>query len=119
MTRPANQATKRAKPKAAAKRPSRVRDAARLVAADEVRADLDKRLKSLEGLGVDELREVSDRALALIAEKTGDEKRGFIEGVIVGAKSIGESITGLFGKSETAPKKKSGRNKKVSAAKVE
>jgi hypothetical protein len=119
MSRPANRATKPAKPKAAAKRPTRVRDANRLVAvdADDVRADLDKLLKSLEGIGVVQLQEVSDRALALIAEKTGDEKRGFIDGVIVGAKSIGESITGLFGKSETVPKKP-GR-KKASTAKPE
>jgi len=112
MTRRANRATKLAKPKAAAKSPSRIREAARraVVDADQVQADLDKLLKSLEGLGVEALREVSDRALALIAEKTGDEKRGFIEGVIGGAKSIGESITGLFGKSESAPKK-SGRKK--------
>jgi hypothetical protein len=119
MTRPAKRATKSAKPKAAAKSSSRVGDAARRVAvdADQVRADLDKLLKSLEGLGVEALKEVSDRALALIAEKTGDEKRSFIEGVIGGAKSIGGSITGLFGKSETATKKP-GR-KKVSAPKAE
>jgi hypothetical protein len=119
MTRPGKRATKLAKPKAAAKSPSRIREAARrvVVDADQVRADFDKLLKSLEGLGVEALREVSDRALALIAEKTGEEKRSFIEGVIGGAKSIGGSITDLFGKSATAPKK-SGR-KKVSPAKAE
>jgi hypothetical protein len=119
MTRPGKRTTKRAKPKTAAKSPSRVKEAVSQVAADadQVRAELDELLKSLERLGVEALREVSDRALALIAEKTAEEKRGFIEGVIGGAKSIGESITGLFGKSETAPKKP-GR-KRVSAAKAE
>jgi hypothetical protein len=109
MPRPGKRSTK---PRTAAKTPSRIKEAARQVAADadQVRADPDKLLKSLEGLDVGALREVSDRALALIAEKTGDEKRGLI-GDVIG------SITGLFGKSESAPRK-AGR-KRVSAAKTD
>ena len=112
MTRPAKRATRR---KAAAKSPTRVQQAAKQVAddADQVRADLDRLLKSLEGLGVEALREVSDRALVLIAEKTGNEKRGFMAGVVDGAKSIGELITGLFGGSDSkaAPARRSRRAK--------
>jgi hypothetical protein len=117
MTRPARRAKKPEKPRAAAKSPVRIREASRRVAgADQVRADLDTLLKALEGLGVEALRDVSDRVQTLIAEKTGDEKRGFIEGVIGGAKTIGESITGLFGKAEPATKRP-GR-KKAGAAKA-
>ena len=65
--------------KPSAKRPSRLRQAAKQVAvdADQVREDLNQLLRSLETLSVEALREVSERALALIAEKTGDEKRSF------------------------------------------
>ena len=59
------------------------------------------------------LREVSDRALALIAEKAGEEKRSLIGGVIGGALSIGESITGLFSRSGDVPRK--GRARKAQA----
>src|SRR5579864_2685925 len=84
--------------KPSAKRPSRVKQAARQVAVDanQVREDLNKLLLSMENLSVEALREVADKALALIAEKTGEEKRSLIGGVIGGALSIGESITGLF-----------------------
>jgi len=79
------------------KKPSRVNQAARQIAADAelMRADLDKLLKSPEALSVEALKEVSDRALALIAEKTGMEKRS----LIVAAVSVGESVIGLFSRS--------------------
>ena len=98
------------------KKPSRLRQAAKQVAADadQVREDLDKLLGSLEALSVEALREVSDRALALIAEKTSSEKRSLIGGVIGGAVSLGESITGLLSRSGDQPKK--GRTKKARAA---
>ena len=97
-----------------AKTPSRLRQAAKQVAvdADQVREDLNQLLRSLETLSVEALREVSERALALIAEKTGDEKRSLIGGVIGGAVSIGETVAGLFSRSgDAAPKK--GRTRKV------
>ncbi len=100
--------------KPSAKRPSRLRQAAKQVAvdADQVREDLNQLLRSLETLSVEALREVSERALALIAEKTGDEKRSLIGGVIGGAVSIGETVAGLFSRSgDAAPKK--GRTRKV------
>jgi hypothetical protein len=102
--------------KPSAKRPSRVKQAARQVAVDanQVREDLNKLLLSMENLSVEALREVADKALALIAEKTGEEKRSLIGGVIGGALSIGESITGLFLRSGSdAPKK--GRARKARA----
>jgi hypothetical protein len=99
-----------------AKTPSRLKQATRQVAVDanQVGEDLNKLLLSLENLSVEALREVSDRALALIAQKTGEEKRSLIGGVIGGALSIGESITGLFSRSGgDAPKK--GRSRKARA----
>jgi hypothetical protein len=100
-----------------AKKPSRLRQAAKQVSADadQVREDLNKLLGSLETLSVEALREVSDRALALIAEKTGGEKRSLIGGVIGGAVSLGESITGLFSRPGDQPTKK-GRTRKSRAA---
>jgi hypothetical protein len=91
-----------------ARKPSRLRQAATQVAVDasQVREDLNKLLLSLEHLNVEALREVSDRALALIAEKAGEEKRSLIGGVIGGALSIGESITGLFSRSGGDVRKK-------------
>ena len=100
--------------KPAAKQPSRLRQAVKQVAvdADQVRQDLDQLLRSLETLSVEALREVSERALALIAEKTSDEKPSLIAGVIGGAVSIGETVAGLFSRSgDAAPKK--GRTRKV------
>jgi hypothetical protein len=102
--------------KSPVKKPSRLKQAARQVAVDanQVREDLNKLLRSLENLSVEALREVSDRTLALIAEKTGEEKRSLIGGVIGGALSIGESITGLFSRSgDDGPKK--GRSRKARA----
>ena len=100
--------------KPSAKRPSRLRQAAKQVAidADQVREDLNQLLRSLETLSVEALREVSERALALIAEKTGDEMRSLIGGVIGGALSIGETVAGLSSRSGgDAPKK--GRTRKA------
>ena len=103
MPRPAKKAAKRP-----ANKPTRLKEAARQVAvdADRVRQDLGQLLLSLEGLSVEALREVSDRALALIAEKTGAEKRSVIGAVLGGAASLGESVAGLFSKSEPAPRKR-------------
>ena len=99
-----------------ARKPSRLKQAAAQVAVDanQVRQDLNKLLLSLDNLSVEALREVSDRALALIAEKTGEEKRSLIGGVIGGALSIGESITGLFSRSGGDARKK-GRPRKARA----
>jgi len=98
------------------KKPSRLRQAAKQVAvdADQVRVDLNKLLGSLEVLSVEALRDVSDRALALIAERTGAEERSLIGSVIGSAVSIGESITGLFSKSveNSPPARKQGRRTK-------
>ena len=52
--------------------------------ANQVREDLNKLLLSLDTSAL-RLWEVSDRALALTAEKTGEEKRSLIGGVIAGA----------------------------------
>jgi hypothetical protein len=73
-----------------ARKPSRLRQAAKQVAvdADQVRQDLGKLLLSLEDLSVEALKEVSDRALELIAEKSGVDKRSMIGAVIGGAVSI-------------------------------
>jgi hypothetical protein len=62
------------------------------------------------------LREVSNRALALIDEKNGEVQRSFIGGVVGSAVSIGESIAGLFGGSEPAPKKRRSRKTRAGAA---
>jgi hypothetical protein len=106
---------KRAK-KQPAKKTSRLRRATEQVAndADQVRADLNKLLLSLENLSVEALREVSDRAVALIAERTGGEKRSLIGGVIGGAVSIGETVAGLFSRSGGDAAKK-GRARKARA----
>ena len=115
MARPAKKA---AKPP---KEPSRLRQAARQVAvdADEVRHDLNKLLLSLEVLSVEALREVSSRALELIEQKAGGQKRSFIGGVVGGAMSIGESITGLFGKSADEPVPRKRRARRARRAETE
>lgn len=76
------------------------------VDARQVRRDLDKLLLSLEDLSVEALREVADRALALIIEKTGERKRSVIGDVMGSAASIGNAITGLFTNSNPASKKR-------------
>jgi hypothetical protein len=90
------------------KTPTRLRQAASQVAvdADQVRQDLNKLLKSLEHLSVEALREVSNRALALIDEKNGEVQRSFIGGLVGSAVRVGESIAGLVDGSEPAPKKR-------------
>jgi hypothetical protein len=115
----ARSAQKTAKPPA--KKPSRLTQAAHRVAvdADQVRQDLNKLLLSLEDLSVEALREVSNRALALIEEKAGGQKRSLISGVIGGAISIGESITGLFGKSADEPTPKKRRTRKARPLRAE
>jgi hypothetical protein len=64
------------------------------VDADQVRQDLNKLLKSLEHLSLEALREVSNRALALIDEKNGEVKRSFTGGVVGGAVSLGDRLRG-------------------------
>jgi hypothetical protein len=102
----------RAPKKAAAKKSTRLKQAARqaVIDADHLRQDLSKLLLSLEDLSVEALQEVSGRALALIAEKTGQEKRSLVGAVIGGAVSVGESVVGLFSRPEPASK---GRGKKA------
>jgi hypothetical protein len=101
--------------KSPAKKPSRLGQAAKQVAvdADQVREDLNKLLGSLETLSVEALREVADRALALIAEESGEEKRSLIGAVVGGVLGVGESVVGLFAKPEPAPK--NGRARKAQA----
>ena len=103
MPRPAQKSGK-----SSAKKPSRLKQAAKKVGvdADQVRQDLGALLLSLEDLSVEALREVADRASMLIAEKSGGEKRSLVSGVINSAVSIGDAITGLFAKSDAPPKKR-------------
>ena len=68
--------------------------------------EMDKLLKALEDMPVTALRKVVESATALIAQKTEGEKRTFIEEVTARAKSLGVSITDLFGKSAPKPVKK-------------
>jgi hypothetical protein len=73
----------------------------------------------LEVLSVEALREISNRALELIEEKAGGQKRSFIGGVVDGAMSIGESITGLFGKSADEPVPRRRRARRARRAEAE
>jgi len=88
---------KRAKKSAPVKRVARV---------ERAPSEIEKLLKSLEDMSVAALRKVVECATALIAEKTEGEKRSFIEEVTARAKSLGVSITDLFGKSTPKPVKK-------------
>jgi hypothetical protein len=101
-----------------AKRSSRLKRAARQVAvdADQVRQDLDKLLASLENLSVEALKEVSDRALSLIAEKTEEKKRSMVDAVIGGALN---AVSGLFSRSEPAKKKRPTRKRAAEAGRAE
>ncbi len=101
----ARSSAKRTRKSASAKRTPTVRPVAKQVAADAepVGADLVSLLKSLDDLCVISLQQVADRALALIQEKTGHDKRTFIGEVTARAISLGESITGLFTKSADGP----------------
>jgi hypothetical protein len=106
MPRPAKKA---ARPPA--RKALRLRQAAKqvVVDAEHVRQDLGRLLVSLEDLSVEALKEVSDRALELIAERTVVEKRSMIGAVIGGAVSVGESVAGLFTRSAPAPKRRRAR----------
>jgi hypothetical protein len=101
MPRPTKKANRKT-----AKRPSRLTETARQVAvdADRVRQDLNKLLLSLEDLSVEALRAVSSRALELIEERTGVRKRSMVGSVISSAVSVGETVAGLFSRSETTPR---------------
>ena len=99
---------KRVKKAAPTKRAARVQRAP---------SDIEKLLKSLEDMSVAALRKVVECATALIAQKTEGEKRSFIEEVTARAKSLGISITDLFGKSTSKPVKKAS-SKKRSARKA-
>jgi DNA-binding protein H-NS len=73
---------------------------------ERVPSEMDKLLKALEDMSVAALRKVVESATTLIAQKTEGEKRTFIEEVTARAKSLGVSITDLFGKSAPKPVKK-------------
>jgi len=72
-------------------------------------------LDALERLSVSELRRVVDRANALIQERAEGERRTFIEEVTARAKSLGLSVTELFGRSAPKPRKPSAPRKKAGA----
>ena len=95
---------KRAKKSAPAKRAARL---------ERVPSEIEKLLKSLEDMSVAALRKVVECATALIAEKTDGEKRSFIEEMTARAKSLGVSITDLFGKSAPKPPKKAAPKKRA------
>jgi DNA-binding protein H-NS len=88
---------KRAKKAAPVKKPAR---------AQRAPSEMDKLLKALEDMPVAALRKVVESATALIAQKTEGEKRSFVEEVTARAKSLGVSISDLFGKSAPKPIKK-------------
>ena len=69
-----------------------------------------------EAVPSEALREVSNRALALIDEKNGEVQRSFIGGLVGSAVRIGESIAGLVGGSEPAPKKRRSRKTRAGGA---
>ncbi len=100
----ARTSAKRAKKAAPVKRGTRVKRAP---------SEMDQRLKSLEDLSVTALRKLVECATTLIAQKTEGEKRSFIEEVTARAKSLGVSITDLFGKSAPKPVKKAPRKKRA------
>ena len=70
-------------------------------------------MKALEDMSVAALRKVVECATALIAQKTEGEKRSFIKEVTARAKSLGVSITDLFGKSAPKPVKKASPKKRA------
>jgi DNA-binding protein H-NS len=93
-----------------AKKSAPVKRAAR---AERARSEIEKLLKSLEDMSVAALRKVVECATALIAQKTEGEKRSFIEEMTARAKSLGVSITDLFGKSAPKPPKKAAPKKRA------
>ena len=95
---------KRAKKAAPVKRAARV---------ERAPSEMEKLLKALEDMSVAALRKVVESATTLIAQKTEGEKRTFIEEVTARAKSLGVSITDLFGKSAPKPVKKAPPKKRA------
>ena len=93
-----------------AKKSAPVKRAARL---ERAPSEIEKLAKSLEDMSVATLRKVVECATALIAEKTDGEKRSFIEEMTARAKSLGVSITDLFGKSAPKPVKKAPPKKRA------
>jgi DNA-binding protein H-NS len=93
-----------------AKKPAPTKRAARVQRAP---SEIDELLKSLEDLSIAALRKVVECATALITQKTEGEKRSFIEEMRARAKSLGVSITDLFGKSAPKPVKKAPPKKRA------
>ena len=100
-------------PRAPAKRAKKAAPAKRAARVERVPSEMDKLLKALEDMSVAALRKVVESATALIAQKTEGEKRSFIEEVTARAKSLGVSITDLFGKSAPKPIKKAPPKKRA------
>jgi len=102
-------------PRTPAKRAKKAAPAKRTARVERAPSEMDKLLKALEDMSVAALRKVVECATALIAQKTEGEKRSFIEEVTARAKSLGVSITDLFGKSapkavkKAPPKKQTGK----------
>jgi DNA-binding protein H-NS len=95
---------KRAKKAAPVKRAARV---------ERAPSEMEKLLKALEDMSVAALRKIVESATTLIAQKTEGERRSFIEEVTARAKSLGVSITDLFGKSAPKPVKKAPPKKRA------
>jgi DNA-binding protein H-NS len=96
-----------------AKRTMKAAPAKRAARAERAPSEMEKLLKALEDMSVAALRKVVECATALIAQKTEGEKRSFIEEVTARAKSLGVSITDLFGKSAPKPVKKAAPKKRA------
>jgi DNA-binding protein H-NS len=96
-----------------AKRTKKAAPAKRAARAERAPSEMEKLLKALEDMSVAALRKVVECATALIAQKTEGEKRSFIEEVTARAKSLGVSITDLFGKSAPKPVKKAAPKKRA------
>ena len=96
-----------------AKRAKKAAPVKRVARVERAPSEMDQLLKSLEDLSVAALRKVVESATALIGQKTEGEKRSFIEEVTARAKSLGVSITDLFGKSAAKPIKKTPLKKRA------
>ena len=96
-----------------AKRAKKAAPVKRVARVERAPSEMDQLLKSLEDLSVAALRKVVESATALIGQKTEGEKRSFIEEVTARAKSLGVSITDLFGKSAPKPIKKAAPKKRA------
>ena len=66
--------------------------------------DLPELLRCLEDLTVAALTKVIECAQALLEQKTEGARRSFVEEVTARAKSLGLSITDLFGRAKSEPK---------------